>query len=82
MPGDMGSMEDAVRRVVVYHSYYGCDTGCCGHTVEIDGMAKFQFEHPYVDDFRAFAEKLVRETYGEEHVADLDWENCQIMDNC
>lgn len=22
-------------KVIVYHSYYGCDTGCCGHIVEI-----------------------------------------------
>jgi hypothetical protein len=24
-----------MKRVVVYHSSYGCDTGCCGHTVAI-----------------------------------------------
>lgn len=22
-------------KVIVYHRGYGCDTGCCGHTVEI-----------------------------------------------
>ncbi len=38
-------------RVRVYHSGYGCDTGCCGHVVEItmpDGKEKtrFEFDHP------------------------------------
>jgi hypothetical protein len=27
-----------------------------------------------------FAEGLVREEFGEEHVADLDWENCMVSD--
>jgi hypothetical protein len=44
-------MADPVR-VRVYHSYYGCETGCCGHVVEIttaDGEEKtrFEFDHPY-----------------------------------
>jgi hypothetical protein len=40
-------------KVVVYHSMYGCDTGCCGHVVELqedDGEAvkeAFEFDHPY-----------------------------------
>jgi hypothetical protein len=32
-------------------------------------------------DFREFAEGLIREHFGEEHVADLDWENCEISDD-
>jgi hypothetical protein len=69
-------------RVVVYHRGYGCETGCCGHAVNIDadaddGPEKFSFGHPGDnEDPRDYAEKLVRLKYGEEHVADLDWDNC------
>lgn len=76
-------------RVIVYHSYYGCETGCCGHTVELDnGEEKFEFDHPVgawkdklAETPREFAERLVRETFGEEHVKDLDWDNCVIIDD-
>lgn len=75
-------------RIVVYHAMYGCDTGCCGHVVELGDDERFVFEHPYgiygsksEATKRAFAERLVRATFGEEHVRDLDWENCQIVDD-
>lgn len=76
-------------RIVVYHGSYGCDTGCCGHYVDVeDGQLeakrdRFHFNHAD-DDKLAFAKELVAETYGAEHVADLDWENCVIAsyDNC
>jgi hypothetical protein len=35
-------------KVRVLHSYYGCDTGCCGHRIEIDGEEvddSFEFDH-------------------------------------
>lgn len=69
-------------KVVVYHSYYGCATGCCGHRVELDdGQYNFVFGHPYGDDQMEFAKHLVSTTFGEQHVADLDWENCIILDD-
>lgn len=37
------------KRVRVFHSYYGCETGCCGHVVEIvdhDDDGVFEFAHP------------------------------------
>ena len=70
-----------MSRVIVYHGGYGCDTGCCGHTVDIDGKEKFFFDHPWSEDFREWAENLVRESFGEEHVADLDWDECVIVDD-
>lgn len=74
-------MTASPRRVVVFHGGYGCDTGCCGHYVQVDDESEaFEFEHPYGEDPRAFAERLVREVYGDEHVADLDWENCVVTD--
>jgi hypothetical protein len=24
-----------MMKVIVYHRYYGCDTGCCGHAVAV-----------------------------------------------
>lgn len=69
-------------KIIVYHSSYDCDTGCCGHIIEdSDGGHDFEFKHPYNDDYRRFAEELVRSVYGEAHVKDLDWENCIIHDD-
>jgi hypothetical protein len=75
-------------KVIVYHRYYGCDTGCCGHTVELqddDGNhveSRFDFSHDYDDKPREFAEDLIREEFGEEHIKDLDWDNCFITGDC
>ena len=74
-------------KVIVYHSMYGCETGCCGHTVEVtddDGHVERQFE--FGDYFETegtpieWAKELVRSEFGHAHVADLDWENCQLLD--
>jgi hypothetical protein len=72
-----------VSKVIVYHSGYGCDTGCCGHIVEIDGKGKFFFAHPWDGDesFRDWAEELIRENFGDEHVADLDWAHSLVVDD-
>ena len=81
-------------KVIVYHGLYGCDTGCCGHYVELcsdhdeitewgaDNPIKsaFDFGHPWKDeDLKEYARNLVTEKFGEEHCADLDWDNCQIV---
>lgn len=71
-------------KIVVLHSYYGCDTGCCGHVIEVDDdtmVDSFHFAHPNGEDPRSFAESLVREHFGEDHVKDLDWENCFISND-
>lgn len=70
-------------RIIVLHRYYGCETGCCGHVVEINGeeIGNFTFSHPRLpsdEDKRKFAEELIRKTCGEEHVKDLDFENSII----
>jgi hypothetical protein len=67
-------------RIIVYHSGYGCDTGCCGHCVEmLDGdktiKEKFSFDHTYGDvssleQKKDFARKLIKEEFGEGHVKD------------
>lgn len=73
-----------MTKIVVYHAHYGCDSGCCGHTVETDpddGTGNFQFVHPYGDDHLEFAQDMVRDHFGEDHVADLDWDNCIISED-
>jgi hypothetical protein len=41
----------------------------------------FSFAHPIREDLRMFAEGLVREEFGDEHVADLDWDKCYVSDD-
>lgn len=67
-----------MARVVVLHASHGCDTGCCGHVVEVDGqqVGRFNFSHPSSnrdDDIRCYARQLVTELVGAEHAADIDW---------
>lgn len=71
-------------RVVVYHTSYGCETGCCGHYVELDGkevIGSFAFDHPYGQDPVEFAKEMVEETFGKDHCHDLDWNDCLISED-
>lgn len=75
-----------MTKVIVYHRGYGCDTGCCGHVVAIERDSgeedeTFEFTHPYGEDRRVFVERVVTEEYGAEHVADIDWENCVVVND-
>ena len=74
------------RRVVVYHSYYGCDTGCCGHAIDINGNESgFTFDHPWKSEpetEREFVERVVTEECGADHVADIDWDLTLVTDTC
>lgn len=72
------------RKVVVYHQGYGCDTGCCGHVIEVNDeevRGSFDFSHPYGADHLAWAKEFVRENLDEAHAADLDWENCYVSED-
>jgi hypothetical protein len=73
-------------KVTVMHAYYDCDTGCCGHVIEVDGkcVGQFNFDHPYEEDdakIRQWAERFIRKEMGEQHVADLDWEHCEVSND-
>lgn len=76
-----------MSRVIVYHAGYGCESGCCGHVVELDGEMHFEFTHPFDIDLsdrdavKRWACELIADTLGSEHVADLDWDNCVIVDD-
>lgn len=69
-------------KILVMHTYYGCQTGCCGHTIYVDGVSQgFEWIHPDEgDDYREWAEELVKSEWGAEHVADLDWDNCLVVE--
>ena len=78
-----------MSKVVVFHSGYGCETGCCGHIVTLDDdCSKFEFTHPYIEnlaepgnEIQLFVRELVAETFGEEHIKDIDWDNCLVIDD-
>lgn len=70
-----------MTRIVVLHAYCGCESGCCGHIVEVsDGRSQFTFAHPYNGNVRAFVRKVVTDRYSEKHVADIDWDNCIVSE--
>ena len=68
--------DKAKLKVWVYHSMYGCETGCCGHTVEVEGKGeKFEFTHLYEvkatdEDRKKWARDLA------EQVIQLNWPEC------
>ena len=87
-----------MRRVVVFHRGYGCETGCCGHAVAVlpEGTngedyyehqvpGSFEFDHAD-DDERAieWARDFIRRNVDADHAADLDWDNCLVhtYDTC
>lgn len=73
-------------KVVVFHRGYGCETGCCGHAIEVDGeeiSGSFVFDHPYNPqaEWREWAEEFITAHFGKDHGHDLDWEHCVIVDD-
>lgn len=74
--------------VRVYHDYYGCETGCCGHTIELtlpDGSERthFEFDHPGKENRRAWARELVEDylrRYRPECLATIDWESLDLQE--
>jgi hypothetical protein len=77
-------------KILVLHQGYGCDSGCCGHIIEVDGKRHdFYFEHPGIESERPyipqpaneFVIELVTRELGEDHVKDIDFENCVVIDD-
>lgn len=72
-------------KVRVYHSYYGCDTGCCGHTVELeDGRERFEFSHPSSQEdllsyARNIAEEVIKENWPD-CLDSIDWDSLTVDD--
>lgn len=79
-----------MARLIVMHSYYGCESGCCGHVIHdveagdqdmVLPHKPFMFDHPWGKDHREWAEQIIADTYGAEHVADLDWDNSVVLED-
>lgn len=70
------------NKLVILHTTYGCDSGCCGHMVEVRGYydsRKFGFEFAHAasespEDKRTFAVEMV----GVENIDDVDFEASNI----
>lgn len=87
----LGTCENEHRppvRCAVKHDYYGCNTGCCGHSVygyDEEGRTvfrRFEFTHPSFlgaePETRKWAEDLARE-----HLpgVPLDFDACELSDD-
>ena len=74
-------------KVVVYHGYYGCGTGCCGHYMSVneEDIGGMSFSHPYGTDPKEwaleFAKQRILSKFGPDHTVDLDWENCHVSED-
>lgn len=76
-------------KVRVLHAYYGCDTGCCGHFIEMedsDGKiteSSFEFTHPYGEDFKEWATKFAQEVVKDKFpncYESIDWDTLEFRD--
>lgn len=72
-------------KVTVFHTHYRCDSGCCGHQVELEDGTKFGFDFDHPSDSTdtkewalEFAKAAVLVEYGKNHIVDLDWDSCAI----
>lgn len=78
-------------KILVCHALYGCDTGCCGHVVVVEDEAggrtqkgRFEFAHPdgmTEAAIKEFVRDMVTDALGEEHVKDIDFERCEVLDD-
>ncbi len=78
-------------KVLVCHRLYGCETGCCGHVVIMEDESgdevkrgRFEFGHPdgMTDEaIKEFVRDMVTDSLGEEHVKDIDWDRCEVIDD-
>lgn len=77
-------------KVLVCHRFRGCETGCCGHVVIVEddlGNRVSQSDlfaghgHPCGDAVREYVIAKVTDELGEEHVKDIDWDRCEVIDD-
>jgi hypothetical protein len=68
--------------ITVKHEHY---KDICGHIISNGKTEVFNVDHPEAfstsprEDDKTFAERLVRETFGDKHVQDLSFADCQIV---
>jgi hypothetical protein len=66
-------------KVRVYHAHYGCESGCCGHRVEIPDLKvhEFGFTHVETRD-RESAVAMAKEILSDIDCGELDWDQVEI----
>jgi len=78
---------DQLLKVRVFHKMHGCETGCCGHVIELDGGREhFEFfSHPdegkSEEDIKVWARDLAERTISKkwpECLKSIDWDNMVI----
>lgn len=77
-------------KIRVLHTEYGCDTGCCGHIVEVEDLetgkehqSSFEFTHPYGEDFKQWAIELAQKYIKKKHphcYDSIDWNTVEYKD--
>lgn len=80
-----GGLRRAIK-VRVYHSYYGCESGCCGHIIELDnGKSQFEFTHPYdehdLNNLKNWARELAEGVIASrwpECLDSIDWDTLDV----
>ena len=69
-------------KVRVLHGHYGCESGCCGNIVEVDGkeVGEFDFHHKAetLDGLR----ELVLDAVPEECHGAIDWSTLEPLPEC
>lgn len=78
-----------ILKIVVYHDSYGCDTGCCGHSIEVydssepSDMAYRDFTFNHKEDYESkeeFAKKAIEKIlrqYQPECLETIDWDTLE-----
>ncbi len=79
-----------IKKVYVVHDYYGCDTGCCGHSTIIittrgEECSYFEFDHPYGETYNLFIKRMIIETSQKVGFKIdfnyVDYESCEVLDD-
>lgn len=85
-------------RIIVFHTEYGCESGCCGHAIKVEDAPPgfrpkktFAFSHPYgnaesnwqatPEVIREYIIDLVTKECGAEHVKDIDFDRCVVVND-
>jgi len=69
-------------KVYVVHRFFGCDTGCEGHTAiaeDAEGNiceSKFEFDAPYGESHKEFAKEFARSHFPG---VPLDYGQCRVV---
>lgn len=76
-------------KIRVFHGYYGCDTGCCGHIIEVEDskgqchIDHFEFTHPGDGNFKEWATEFAQDYIRSHHPEcydSIEWASLECQD--